>query len=221
MIEHVYKRVAMCKSLAATYVAACDEEVMRATESFGGEAIMTSTRHQRASDRVAEAAESLDADVVVMVQGDEPMTTPEMVDLAISPMAADPEIGCVNLAKRIQTEEELEDRNTIKIVMDRKRDALYFSREAIPTRHISSFQDVPVFKQVCIIPFRRRVLLEYAELDPTPLEIAESVDMVRFLEHGYKVRLVETEHESHAVDSAADLALVEELMRKDPLVERY
>ena len=221
MIEHVYRRVAMCERLTETYIATCDDEIMRATEEFGGKAIMTSTSHQRASDRVAEAAEGLDADVVVMVQGDEPMTVPEMVDLAISPMATDPEVGCVNLAKRIRSEEEFTDRNTIKIVMDRNWDALYFSREPIPTLHITSFEDAPVFKQVCIIPFRRQVLLDYAALEPTPLEVAESVDMVRFLEHGYKVRLVETEHESHAVDNTADLKRVEDLMRTDPLVELY
>ena len=221
MIEHVYHRVAMCKTLDAVYVATCDEEIRQAVEGFGGKAIMTSPAHQRASDRTAEAAESLTADIVVMVQGDEPMTVPDMVDAAVSPMLDDPDVHCVNLAKRITSEDEYRDPNTIKVVMDGRGDALYFSREPIPTPRQIGIEKIPIFKQVCIIPFRREALLMYARLEPTPLELAESVDMLRFLEHGYRVRLVETDVASHAVDTPADLALVESLMRVDPLVARY
>ena len=221
MIEHVYRRVAMCQSLEAVYVATCDEEIRRCTEGFGGRSVMTSPRHQRASDRVAEAAQHLKADIVVMVQGDEPMTVPEMIDLAVAPMLDDPSVQCVNLAKRIENEDELLSPNTIKVVMDRDGDALYFSREPIPTRRVLGLENSPVFKQVCIIPFRSKMLATYAALEQTPLEQAESIDMLRLMENGYKVRMVDTDHSTQAVDTPEDLALVESLMRNDPLVHQY
>ena len=221
MIEHVYYRTAGCSLLESVYVATCDEEIREGVERFGGKVIMTSPAHQRASDRVAEAAEGLSADIVVMVQGDEPMLVPSMVEAAVAPMLEDPSIQCVNLAKRIETEEEYTDPNTIKVVMDRRGDALYFSREPVPTKRVLDFASIPVFKQVCIIPFRRDFLLQYARLEPTALEMAESVDMLRALEHGYRVRLVETPFNTHAVDTPADLAMVESLMAQDPVAQSY
>ena len=221
MLEHVYKRVAMCKQLDEVFVATCDEEIERAAESFGAKVIMTSSTHQRASDRIAEAAEGIEADIVVLVQGDEPMVTPQMVQAAIAPMLKDSSVQCVNLTKRIEDEEELSDPNTIKVLMGLNDNALYFSREAVPTRRILDFSQIPLFKQVCIIPFRRELLLKYVALKPTPLEKAESVDMLRFLEHGYSVRMVETDVQTHSVDTPADLVMVESLMDKDPLVAHY
>ena len=221
MVEHVRRRVAMCQSLSGVYVATCDQEIYDATEAFGGQAIMTSDTHQRASDRMAEVAENMDADIFVLVQGDEPMTVPEMIDAAVVPMLQDPDIQCVNLSKRITSPEEWHDPNTIKVTINLAGDALYFSRQPIPTDRILGQEHIPILKQVCIIPFRRDTLLTYARLEPTPLEIAESVDMMRFLEHGHKVRMVETEFDTHAVDTPQDLALVEEMMRADPLTQQY
>lgn len=221
MIEHVYHRTAMCGMVDEVFVATCDEEIRLAVEGFGGKAIMTSDAHTRASDRIAEAIEGLEADVVVMIQGDEPMIVPEMIEASLKPMIQDSAVQCVNLAKRIESEQEHRDPNTIKVVMDRRSDALYFSREPVPTGHVQSFSKIPVFKQVCIIPFRRESLINFGSLEPTALEIAESVDMLRFLEHGYPVRLVETDVATYAVDTPADLARVEALMRQDPLVQQY
>jgi 3-deoxy-manno-octulosonate cytidylyltransferase (CMP-KDO synthetase) len=220
MIEHAYHRTALCNALEDVYVATCDEEIRNAVEAFGGKAVMTADTHERASDRVAEAAEQIDADVIVMVQGDEPMVVPSMIDDAIVPFE-DASVQCVNLAKRIESEEEYRNANTIKVVMDRYGNALYFSREPIPTTHVNGYQGLPVFKQICIIPFRRDFLLEYARMEPTPLEIAESVDMLRILEHGGKVKLVLTDVCSYAVDTPADLEFVESKMRGDPLLNQY
>ena len=221
MIEHVYHRTAASSSLESVYVATCDQEIKDAVESFGGQVIMTSPAHERASDRVAEAAEHLSADIVVLVQGDEPMITPQMVDAAVAPMLNDSAVVCVNLAKRIETEEEYNDPNTIKMVMDRRSDALYFSRAPVPSHRTLGFGNIPVFKQICIIPFTRDFLLTYSKLEPTALEKAESVDMMRALEHGYKVRLIETTVRTHAVDTPQDLALVESLMAQDPTSSTY
>lgn len=216
MIGHVYERVAQSPLLTQTAVATCDQEIVNYIESIGGAAVMTADTHERASDRCAEALLKLEAlnstryDIVVMVQGDEPMTHPDMIAEAVQPMLDDPTIQVVNLLGEIKDSAEFEDRNCIKVVCDLQRNAMYFSREAIPTR--CKVADIPMGKQVCIIPFRRDYLLEYTRLAPTPLEIAESVDMMRILEHGMKVRMVPTQHSSQAVDTPEDLKKVELLM---------
>jgi 3-deoxy-manno-octulosonate cytidylyltransferase (CMP-KDO synthetase) len=221
MIEHCYRRVCAAKSLSEVIVATCDQEICDSVKSFGGQAIMTSPQHQRASDRVAEVAEKLDADLIVMVQGDEPMVTPAMIEAAIQPFKQDKDLQCVNLTQKIKTEEEFQDPNTIKVVMDSHWIALYFSREPIPTCRILPFDRIIAYKQVCIIPFRRDILLQYTRLEPTPLEIAESVDMMRLVEHGFKVQMVETTESTHSVDTLEDLQVVEALLREDPLFHLY
>ena len=221
MIEHVVRRAAMCDHLNAVYVATCDEEIRTLVEGFGCTVIMTSASHERASDRVAEAAERLEADVFVMIQGDEPMITPDMIRAAVTPMLQDPSVECVNLARRIVSHEEYADRNTIKVVMNVQGNALYFSRSPIPAVDFASAASPAVFKQVCVIAFRREFLREFARLRQTPLERAEAIDMLRVIEHGFRVRLVETEVGTHAVDTPDDLLLVEALMKDDPLILRY
>jgi 3-deoxy-manno-octulosonate cytidylyltransferase (CMP-KDO synthetase) len=217
MIGHVYERVAQASCVTRTVVATCDQEIVNYVESIGGEAVMTSNKHERASDRCAEALIHLEEmhheryDIVVMVQGDEPMTHPNMLDEAIQPMLDDDALQVVNLLGKIDTLEEFRDPNCIKVVCDLQSNALYFSREPIPTcRRVS---DVSMTKQVCIIPFRRDFLLEYTSMAPTALEIAESVDMMRVLEHGIKIRMVPTKYNTYAVDTMTDLQRVERLMR--------
>ena len=220
MIEHVYRRAALCKNLAAVYVATCDAEIRAVTEKFGGKVIMTSPQHERASDRVAEAA-GLSAEIVVMIQGDEPMITPEMIEAAVAPLISDDSINCVNLVKRIASRENFLSRNTIKVVMNNSSDAVYFSRSPIPAVEFSTAQNTPFYKQICVIPFRREFLIKFAALAPTPLEQAESIDMLRAVEHGERIHLVETEIETHAVDTPEDLRLVENLMKYDRLIPLY
>jgi len=221
MIEHVFKRTRLSTSLDEVYIATCDKKIFQAVENFGGKAVMTADTHERASDRIAEAIEGIEADIVVMVQGDEPMVVPEMIDEAVTPMSADRDIQCINLTKRIEREEDFRDPNTIKVVTAQNGDALFMSRQPIPAMTKESFSPDCAHKQVCIIPFRRDALLKFTALEPTPLEIAESVDMMRFLEHGVPVRMVKTRYDSQAVDTAEDLARVEALMQNDPLLSQY
>jgi len=215
MIGHVYDNVIKCDLLAKTVVATCDKEIADYIESIGGQAVMTSDEHERASDRCAEALgylekkDDIQYDIVVMVQGDEPMTHPNMIAEAVTPMLKDPEILVTNLLGDIDSEEEFKDRNCIKVVCDLDSNALYFSRESIPTQ---KFGRTTMKKQVCIIPFTRDFLLEYTNLDPTPLEIIESVDMMRVLEHGKKVKMIPTRYQTHPVDIKEDLLRVESLM---------
>ena len=217
MIGHVYDRVKKCGLLTKTIVATCDKEIKDYIESIGGESVMTSDQHERASDRCAEALSYIERedgvqyDIIVMVQGDEPMTHPNMISEAVTPMLDDPEILVSNLLGDIENIEEFEDRNCIKVVCDQQSNAIYFSREPIPTR--SKGDIVPMKKQVCVIPFTRAFLLEYTELPPTPLEIAESIDMMRVLEYGMRVRMIPTKHQTFAVDTKEDLVKVEKLMK--------
>lgn len=217
MIGHVYERVAKSPLLDLTAVTTCDQEIYDYVESIGGVAVMTGDQHERASDRCAEALVKLEEvnntryDIVVMVQGDEPMTHPDMIAEAVQPLLDDAEVQVVNLLGQITDTAEFEDRNCIKVVCDLKLNALYFSREPIPTR--CKVDEIPMGKQVCIIPFRRDFLLEYTRMVPTPLEVAESVDMMRILEHGLKVRMAPTRHQSFSVDTEDDRIRVEAYMK--------
>ena len=215
MIGHVYENVTKCNLLAKTVVATCDKEIADYIRIIGGQAVMTSDKHERASDRCAEALAYLEQedgiqyDIVVMVQGDEPMTHPDMITEAVNPMLNNSEIIVTNLLGDIKSQEEFEDRNCIKVVCDLDNNALCFSREPIPTRN---FGNVAMKKQVCVIPFTRNFLLEYTKLAPTPIEIVESVDMMRVLEHGKKVKMVPTKHQTYPVDTQDDLLRVEKLI---------
>ena len=221
MLEHIYKRVTMSNSLDATYFATCDDEIRLAAQDFGAPVIMTARTHERASDRVAEAVTNIDAELIVMVQGDEPMTHPDMIDTAVAPFQNDPKLNCVNLVRSIDNEEDFYNVNTIKVIMNQQGDALYMSRQPIPTIDKLGFKRTPTYKQVCIIPFRRTTLFDYTRLPQTPLEKLESVDMLRLLEHGYRVKMVKTEFDTQAVDTEADLARVAKLMESDPLLVSY
>ena len=153
-----------------------------------------------------------------MIQGDEPMVRPEMLDEAVEPLVREPDVRVVNLMAEVDTSAAA-DTNEIKVVVGRNGNALYFSRHAVPWHRGPGA--VEVFKQVCVIPFRREFLTRFAALEPTALERAESIDMLRALEHGYPVRMVRTAHATSSVDTPEDLVRVEALMRGDPLFARY
>ena len=226
MVGHVAFRTAMAGCLAGTWVATCDDIIRDYCRTAGLEAVMTGDHHVRCTTRTAEAMLKIEAatgkkaDIVVMVQGDEPMVTPDMIDAAIAPMLKDPSINVVNLMAEMQTLAEFEDPNEVKVVVDRNLDALYFSREPVPSRKKGA-DKVPMRKQVCIIPFRRDYLLRFNDMEETPLEIYESVDMLRILEHGEKVRMVPTDKRTWSVDTPEDLVHVTRLMEGDELMKRY
>ena len=226
MIGHVFYRCKMSNILNSVYVATCDSEIFDYVESIGGSAIMTKDTHERCGDRVAEAllkVEELDgrkADIVVLIQGDEPLIHPDMIDEAIAPLLEDSSILISNLVGDIKTEEEWQDPNEVKVVIDQKGFALYFSREPIPSNKKWTGK-IPMKKQICIIPHRRDFLLKFNELTPTTLEQIESVDMMRLLEHGYKVKMVSTNHDVYSVDTPADLKKVEKIMKNDTVYLKY
>ncbi|MHB9073517.1 MAG: 3-deoxy-manno-octulosonate cytidylyltransferase [Desulfobaccales bacterium] len=226
MVGHVYFRTRMCRLLRETYVATCDREIFDYVHSVGGRAVMTLDSHERCSDRTAEAMLKIEAelghsvDIVVMVQGDEPMVTPGMIEAAVRPMVQDSSISVVNLMARIGTQEEFEDPNEVKVVVGLHGEALYFSREPIPSRK-KGVSEVPMLKQVCVIPFRRDYLLKFNALTSTPLEQIESVDMLRIIEHGDQVHMVMTDANTVSVDTPSDLDRAASLLQEDKLLAAY
>lgn len=226
MIGHVYFRSKMSKSLSEVYIATCDEAIVDYAKTIGAKAVLTKDTHERASDRVAEALLTIEEetgdkiDIIVMIQGDEPMLTPEMVDLSIEPFIKEPSTLVVNLMAPLKSKLEQEDPNEVKVVVDKFNNALYFSREPIPSWKKGATV-VPMMKQVCIIPFTRDFLIKFNELESTPLEKIESVDMLRVLEHGYSVKMVKCDLETYSVDTVEDLRVVEQEMSKDAFCEKY
>ncbi|OHA30080.1 MAG: 3-deoxy-D-manno-octulosonate cytidylyltransferase [Candidatus Taylorbacteria bacterium RIFCSPLOWO2_12_FULL_43_20] len=227
MIGHVYHRSKMSNLLKEVYIATCDKEIADYADSIGAKWIMTKDTHERASNRTAEAMLKIEEetddelDIVIMIQGDEPMIVPEMIDMAIKPFLEDSSVEVVNLMAPIRSVEEHHDPNCPKVVVDKNNFAIYFSREPIPSRKKWKEETVPMFKQVCVIPFTRNFLLKFNELEPTPLEIIESIDMNRVLEHGYKVKMILTDVETYSVDTPEDLVKVEKKMLGDKLIDNY
>jgi 3-deoxy-manno-octulosonate cytidylyltransferase (CMP-KDO synthetase) len=213
MIEHVYRRAAASPAVDAVVVATDDERVRDAVEAFGGLAVMTRGDHASGSDRVAEVAASLSCDLVVNVQGDEPLLATETIAEAMAPLAADASIPMGTLCRRIADPAELEDPNVVKVVADVAGFALYFSRAPIPhVRAAAGGRDPrPARKHIGLYVYRREFLLDFARLEPTRLERAESLEQLRALEHGFRIRVVETLHDSVGVDTEADLERVRRL----------
>lgn len=226
MLGHVFYRSRMSELLNDVYIATCDKEIADYAVSIGAKAIMTRDTHERASDRCAEALLKIEAetgktvDVLVMVQGDEPMLRPTMLDELIRPVKEDPGIAVTNLMAKIDSPEEFNNSNVVKVVVDRENYALYFSREPIPSKRKYN-GELPMRKQLGFILFQRSALLDYTGMEPTPLEIIESVDMNRFLEHGYKIKMVETNFKTTGVDVPEDIKSVEGSMKDDEVLKKY
>jgi len=221
LVEHVRRRVMLCEMLDEVIVATCDEEIKDVVEAAGGRVVMTSDSHVRCTERIAEAAEDLTADIIVNVQGDEPLVMPQMMDEVIQPLLDDPGLPSVNLVTRITDPEEFENPNAPKLVTNRSGDVLYISREPIPSRRKSASDDYLKLKQLGIIAFRSDFLQHFVRLEPTPYEIVESVDMMRAVEHGYRIKTVITEHRMLGVDVPEDVSKVEEVLKTDPLLKCY
>lgn len=226
MIGHVYTRSKMCELSDEVYVATCDDVIFDYITSIGGKAVMTKDTHERCTDRTYEALLKIEQennckyDAIIMVQGDEPMVLPSMLEASVSPIVNRTDVSLVNLYSEIKTKQEHEDPNCVKVVIDAAFNALYFSREPIPSWKKGG-KNFPMYKQVCVISFTRDYLIRYSALAPTMLEEVESVDMNRVLENGEKVHMVKIENESQAVDTPADLTKASEAMRNDPLLKRY
>jgi len=217
MIEMIYKKLSKSKNRNHdVYVATCNNEIHSHIIGIGGKSIITSKKHKRATDRCSEALNIIELkekykyDLVTMVQGDEPLVNNKMIQQSISPFK-NKSINIVNLMGKISRKEYL-DKDCIKIVKDNFNKALYFSRKPIP--FFSGKIKGNLFKQICIITFRKTFLKKYIKMKPTPLEILESIDMLRILENGYDIKLVKTNEISIAVDRAKDIKKVENFLNR-------
>ena len=221
MIEHVRRRVALCTLVNEVIVATCDEEIYQTVSDYGGTAVMTSDKHERCTDRIAEAVINLDSDIIINVQGDEPLVRPEMLELLLEPFLHNDEILCTNLMIRIIKKKDFVNSNVVKVVYDNFNNALYYSRLPIPNIGKHAIDEVKSYQQLGIIAFRKSFLETFSKLAPTPNEILESVDMLRAIEHGYKVKMVEAPYYTIGVDTKEDLIRAEELLANDDILQEY
>jgi len=225
MVGHCYHRTRLAPGVTSAYVATCDDEIATYVRSIGGSAVMTSATHTRATTRTAEAMQRIEAttgeqvDVVVMVQGDEPLILPETIAATLDHFD-DPAVEIVNIMSRLRTYEHFVDKNNVKVVVNARNDALYFSREPIPSPW-RGLDGVPMYMQTGIIAFRREVLLRFIDMAETRLEQIESVDMNRVLETGGRIRMVLTESVTIGVDTPDELRQAEELMQTNSTMSRY
>jgi len=221
MIRWVYERARSARLVNELWVATDDERIYKAVKSFGGNCQITSPKHLSGTDRIAEIAKGMDWDLVVNVQGDEPLIDPAMVDAVIISLQEDSSIGMSTLKRKITAVNELFDPNVVKVVTDKNEYALYFSRSPIPYfrdawKSIKSIEAVPLpfsaFKHVGLYAYKREFLLHLTGLKPTPLEKIERLEQLRALENGFKIKVKTTEKDSLSVDSPADLLQIRRLV---------
>ena len=213
MIQHVYERACQAQLPSEVIVATDNEQVEQTVKAFGGKAVMTSPDHPSGTDRLAEVALMYpDVDIIVNVQGDEPMIPPEIIDRLAEAFEGDDDLSMATM-KVLMNEDEYNDPSAVKVVTDQHGYALYFSRSLMPYPR-NKPADYKVYKHVGIYAYRRSFLLKYAALAPTPLERAESLEQLRVLENGYKIKVLESDFKGIGVDTPEDLAAVTELMAK-------
>lgn len=212
MIEHVYRRVSATPIVSQVIVATDDLRIATHARAFGGTVRLTKSTHETGTDRVAEVAATLDCDVVVNVQVDEPLIDPAAIAELVGPFASDRSVQMTTLFRRIHDGADLTNPNITKVVLDRGGHALYFSRAPIP--HIRDPRGgwPPLYRHIGLYAYRRSTLLVLAGLDPTPLERAEALEQLRALEHGIRIKAVETSYESFEVNTPEDLEQVRRLL---------
>jgi 3-deoxy-manno-octulosonate cytidylyltransferase (CMP-KDO synthetase) len=223
MIEHVYRRTAEAPGIDAVVVAADDLRIVEAVEAFGGVATLTSADHRTGTDRVAEVARRLHCEIVLNVQGDEPFVDPGMLADLVAPLLADPRVLMTTVRRVITDVTDYQNPHVVKVVVDQQGDALYFSRAPVPYRRpepsaqpggpVGDGPAATAWHHIGLYGFRREFLLAFSELSQTPLELAESLEQLRALEHGFRIRTVLTQYESIGVDTPDDLDRARRRMR--------
>ena len=212
MICRVFERASLAKSVDEVIVATDDERILKAVEKNGGRAMMTRADHKTGTDRLAEVAEKFpDVEVIVNVQGDEPLIESSLIDELVAQFELNAELQMATVAVELNHEDEMKNPNNVKVIMDKKNNALYFSRSLIPYPRNSG--KAKVYKHIGIYAYRRKFLLDYAKMDSTPLEESESLEQLRALENGYKIRVIKSDCQFIGVDTEEDLKLVNEIWK--------
>jgi len=224
MLAHIYERAKISKKLDKIYIATCDNEILRYAKTIGANCIMTKKSHKRASDRVEESINKIEVNTgikiknIIMVQGDEPLVHPEMIDNTIS-FLNKKDVGVTNIVTEIDEISEWENKNYIKVLSNKDNNAIYFSRQPIP--FLDTFSKKYTLRQICIIGFKRKMIKKFQSLSESKLEILESIDMNRFIENNIPIKLIHTKKRPFPVDTYADLKKIEPLMQKDKLFKIY
>jgi 3-deoxy-manno-octulosonate cytidylyltransferase (CMP-KDO synthetase) len=205
MIQYVYETVMKSELLTQVIVATDDQRIVDVVESFSGKARLTSKNHRTGTDRIAEIAKDIPSDIVVNIQGDEPLLDVRMIDEAIRPLITDPELDACTLCRPIMNAEDLQNPNVVKTVFDRNGNALYFSRSLIP--YPRKHEGHQAFEHIGIYVYRKSFLMQYIKMPPTPLEVSESLEQLRILENGIRLKVVITAYEYNglSVDTQEDL----------------
>ena len=212
MIQHVYERSAQATIPQQVVVATDDEKVFQAVQQFGGKVVMTSSEHQTGTDRLAEVASKYaEVDVIINVQGDEPLIDPKVIDELAREFLNDTALQMASVMSIMDTE-DYQNPNAVKVVTDINNNALYFSRSLLPYPRVEGKANV--YKHIGIYAYKKDFLLKFAKLEPTPLEQSESLEQLRALENGYKIKMIKTKSKFIGVDSIEDLQTVNELLRK-------
>ncbi len=211
MIEHVYRRAVASDAVSDVIIATDDLRIATRVNEFGGKVRLTRADHVSGTDRLAEVATTLDCDVIVNVQGDEPLLDPRAISEVVAPFA-DPSISMTTLYRRIDTQADYTNPNVVKVVVDRAGFAMYFSRAPIPHQRDPRGGFPPLYRHIGLYAYRRTALMVLASLDPTPLERSESLEQLRALEHGIRIKAVETAYDSLGVDTPDDLERVRRLL---------
>ena len=215
MVEHVRRRALLCDYLDEVHVATCDRAILDVVVQAGGKAVMTSHSHERCTERVEEAMQALEGDVVAIVQGDEPLLVPEAIQQVVVPFLHDDGLLCTNLVSPIEDPEDFHNPNVVKAAVDQNGFIMFFSRGPIP--YFRHEIPCPIYRQTGIWAFKGDFLRKYSRLPKTPFEQVESVDMLRLLENGYKIFAVPTTYSTIGVDHPEDVPKVEHILRTDPV----
>ena len=219
MIQCVYERAARAEGIDRVVVATDDVRIRQAVEGFGGEVVMTSSSHRTGTDRIAEASGELDAEFIVNVQGDLPLLDPKVVSDAVAPLLGDDTFHMSTLKTPIRNAEELQNPNVVKVVTDRDGAALYFTRSPIPYwRDGAPEGEILAHRHIGLYVYRRDFLMTFSRLAPTPLEQAESLEQLRALEWGFRIRVVEVEEASVEVDTPEDLEKARALLGRQAAI---
>ena len=213
MIEHVWTRCRLSRRLNDVWIACDDQRILKAAEGFGAQAVMTSPDHDSGTDRIAEAAAGLKADIIINIQGDEPLIHPGTIDDLAAALMNDSSILMATVIKAIASSEELTNPHVVKVVIDQENNALYFSRSVIPfNRDNQGFDAIRYYKHLGIYGYRKDFLMRFSRMPKSRLEKAERLEQLRALEAGVKIKTVLTTMETVGVDTPEDMARVEKLI---------
>ena len=208
MIQHVWEKAKQAKLLDDLIVACDDERIYNAVVGFGGNAVFTAKEHASGSDRITEIVNPLDVKIVVNIQADEPMIQPTMINGVIEELLKDETLVAATIVKKIERAEEIDDPNVVKVVVDRNDFALYFSRSTIPFIRDKNLQEIPYYKHIGLYAYTKDFLFTYKNLPASKLEELEKLEQLRILENGYRIKVVETTHDTYGVDVPEDLERV-------------